>query len=93
MIVLLEPMYKVTKILSSSLYSTVSDIRLTFTGILRHIEIYIDNHTLEESIIADSIRKKLMIIGRYLIPLQLFQLFIIQVQNYLLFHLKNNVIK
>ena len=34
MIVLLEPMYKATKILSSSSYPTVSDIRLTFTGIL-----------------------------------------------------------
>jgi len=52
-------MYKVTKILSSSSYPTVSDIRLTFTRILLHIEIYIDDHTLEESIIADSIRKKI----------------------------------
>ena len=39
-IVLLEPMYKATKILSSSSYPTVSDIRLTFSGILRHIELY-----------------------------------------------------
>src|SRR3954447_22139659 len=59
MIVLLELMYKATKILSSSSYPTVSDIRLTFTGILRHIEIYIDDHILEESIMADSIRKKI----------------------------------
>src|SRR6266498_4978565 len=34
MIVLLELMYKAIKILSSSSYSTVSDIRLTFAGIL-----------------------------------------------------------
>src|SRR6266540_3800695 len=59
MIVLLELMYKTTKILSSSSYPTVSDIRLTFAGILRHIELYINDHSMEESMIADSIRKKL----------------------------------
>src|SRR6266540_2545502 len=59
MIVLLKLIYKATKILSSSLYPTVSDIRLTFAGILRHIELYINDHLMEESMIADSIRKKL----------------------------------
>ena len=59
MIVLLELMYKATKILSSSSYPTVSDIRLTFAGILRHIELYINDHSMEESMMADSIRKKL----------------------------------
>ena len=59
MIVLLELMYKATKIFSLSSYLTISNIRLTFTGIFRHIEIYIDDHTLEESIMADSIRKKI----------------------------------
>ena len=63
-IVLLEPMYKATKILSSSSYPTVSDIRLTFSGILRHIELYINDHSLDELIMADSIRKNLIIIGR-----------------------------
>ncbi len=59
MIVLLELIYKVTKILSSSLYPTVSDIQLTFARILRHIELYINDHSIEESIMADSICKKL----------------------------------
>src|SRR6266542_157973 len=59
MIVLLELMYKATKILSSSSYLIVSDIRLTFAGILQHIELYINNHLMEESMIADSISKKL----------------------------------
>src|SRR6266498_582418 len=59
MIVLLELMYKATKILSSSSYPTVSDIRLTFAGILRHIELYINDHSIEESVMADFIRKKL----------------------------------
>src|SRR6266498_1084322 len=58
-IILLEPMYKVTKILSSSSYPTVSDIRLTFAGILRHIELYINDHSMKESMMADSIHKKL----------------------------------
>src|SRR6266498_4462585 len=58
MIVLLEPIYKATKILSSSSYPTVSDIRLTFAGILQHIELYINDHSIEESMMADSIRKK-----------------------------------
>ncbi len=52
-------MYKVIKILSSSLYSTVSDIQLTFAGILWHIELYINDYSMEESIMADSIYKKL----------------------------------
>src|SRR6266542_2272677 len=59
MIVLLESIYKVTKILSSSSYPTVSDIRLTFAGIFRHIELYINDHLIEESMMADSIHKKL----------------------------------
>src|SRR6266542_230858 len=58
-IVLLELIYKATKILSSSSYSTVNDIRLTFAGILRHIELYINDHSMEESMMANSIRKKL----------------------------------
>ena len=52
-------MYKATKILSSSSYPTVNDIRLTFAGILRHIELYINDHSMEESMMADSICKKL----------------------------------
>jgi len=52
-------MYKVIKILSSSLYSTVSDIQLTFAGILWHIELYINDHLIEKSMMADSIHKKL----------------------------------
>src|SRR6266508_627293 len=59
MIVLLELMYKATKILSLSSYSTVSNIRLTFAGILQHIELYINDHSMEESMMADSICKKL----------------------------------
>ena len=59
MIVLLELMYKAIKILSSSSYPTVSDIRLTFAGIFRHIELYINDHLMEESIMADSLYKKL----------------------------------
>ncbi len=52
-------MYKATKILSSSSYLTVSDIWLTFARILWHIELYINDHSMEESIMADSICKKL----------------------------------
>ena len=52
-------MYKATKILSLSLYPTVSNIQLTFTGIFWHIELYINNHSMEESMMADSIYKKL----------------------------------
>ena len=59
MIVLLELIYKATKILSLSSYPTVSDIQLTFAGILWHIELYINDYSMEESMIADSIRKKL----------------------------------
>ena len=77
MIVLLESMYKATKILSSNSYSTISNIKLTFTGILWHIEIYINDHTLEESIMTDSICKKIDDYWKILIPLQLFQLFLI----------------
>ena len=58
-ITLLEPMYKATKILSSSSYPTIGDVRLTFAGILQHIDLYKNNHTLEECIMADSIRHKL----------------------------------
>ncbi|CAG8678074.1 9738_t:CDS:2, partial [Ambispora gerdemannii] len=56
---LLEPMFKATKILSTSTYPTMSDIRLTFKGALQHIENYMNNHTEEECIMAESIRKKL----------------------------------
>ncbi|CAJ0745937.1 9985_t:CDS:2 [Entrophospora sp. SA101] len=55
------PMYKATKMLSSSSYPTVSDIWLTFIGIFRHIELYIENqnHSIEKCMMADSICKKL----------------------------------
>ncbi|CAG8687021.1 5504_t:CDS:1, partial [Ambispora gerdemannii] len=56
---LLEPMFKATKILSSSTYPTISDIRLTFKGLLQHIENYMNNHTEKECMMAESIRKKL----------------------------------
>jgi len=52
-------MYKTTKILSSSLYLTVSDIWLTFTRILWYIELYINDHLMKESMMADFIYKKL----------------------------------
>ncbi|CAH1766760.1 9075_t:CDS:2, partial [Entrophospora sp. SA101] len=59
--VLNYPMYKATKMLSSSSYPTVSDIWLTFIGIFQHIELYIENqnHSIEKCMMADSIRKKL----------------------------------
>jgi len=61
MIILLDPMYKATKMLSSSSYPTISDICLTFIGIFRHIELYIEdqNHSTEECMMADSICQKL----------------------------------
>jgi len=61
MINLLDPMYRATKMLSSSSYPTISDIRLTFMGIFRHIELYIEdqNHSTAECMMADSIRQKL----------------------------------
>src|SRR6185369_12082256 len=61
MIILLDPMYKATKMLSSSSYPTISDIRLTFIGIFRHIELFIENqnHSIEKCMMADSISKKL----------------------------------
>jgi len=60
MIVLLEPMYDTTEILSSSTYPTISDVRLTFGALRHHLHTFVQNHT-EESIIVvvDAINNKL----------------------------------
>ncbi len=89
MIVLLKLIYKVIKILSSSLYLTVNDIWLTFARILWYIKLYINNHLIEKSIIADFICKKL---DDYKQILDTFTTILIQIQNYLLFLLEINVI-
>ncbi len=59
MIILLESIYKITKIFFSSSYLTVNNIWLTFAGILQYIELYINNHSIKESIITNFIYKKL----------------------------------
>ena len=60
MIQLLEPIFIATEVLSSSTYPTISDVRLTIIGLLRHLESFIQDHVdLEECMIANSINFKL----------------------------------
>ncbi|CAG8768330.1 11252_t:CDS:2, partial [Cetraspora pellucida] len=60
MIQLLEPIFIATEILSTSVYSTISDVRLTITGLLRHLDLFIQQHTnLDECMVAESINFKL----------------------------------
>ncbi|CAG8713410.1 859_t:CDS:1, partial [Dentiscutata erythropus] len=58
---LLEPILIATELLSSSSYSTISDICLTFLGLYHHLSKFIDNKSqiTEQYIMADSIRFKL----------------------------------
>ncbi len=56
---LLESIFITTEVLSSSTYPTISDVRLTIIGLLRHLESFIkDPNNLEECIMADSINFK-----------------------------------
>ncbi|CAG8546943.1 5667_t:CDS:2 [Cetraspora pellucida] len=61
-----EPMVKltntITEILSTSMYLTISDVRLTIIGLLRHLESFFETYSdtnLDECIIANSINFKL----------------------------------
>ena len=57
---LLEPIFIATEILSSSTYPTISDVRLIFIGLLRHLESFIQNqNNLEDCVMANSISFKL----------------------------------
>ncbi|CAG8568931.1 18490_t:CDS:2, partial [Racocetra persica] len=60
MVELLKPMLVATELLLSSLYPTISDIRLTFLGLL-HLDKFLDNksHSTEQYMVADSIKFKL----------------------------------
>ncbi|CAG8627487.1 3060_t:CDS:2 [Acaulospora morrowiae] len=55
------PILEATILLSSSSYPIISDIRLSFGGILRHLDRFINDelHSEQECMIADSIRYKL----------------------------------
>jgi len=60
MIQLLEPFFNATEILSSSTYPTISDVRLTIIGLLRHLDSFIQyNKDLNEYMIANFINFKL----------------------------------
>ncbi|CAG8666969.1 10795_t:CDS:2, partial [Racocetra fulgida] len=62
LIQLLEPFFIATEILSTSTYPTISDVRLTIIGLLRHIESFLETHldtNLDECLVANSINFKL----------------------------------
>ncbi|CAG8777317.1 1703_t:CDS:1, partial [Racocetra fulgida] len=61
MIELLEPILVATELLSSSSYSTISNICLTFLGLLYHLNKFIDEelYLIEQYAIAIAIRSKL----------------------------------
>ncbi|CAG8852089.1 26074_t:CDS:1, partial [Racocetra persica] len=51
-----------TEILSTSTYPTISDVRLTIIGLLRHLESFLETHpdtNLDECMVANSINFKL----------------------------------
>ncbi|CAG8806698.1 1682_t:CDS:1, partial [Cetraspora pellucida] len=60
-IFLLEPMLHATEILSTSSYPTIADVRLTFLGIIRHLELFINNnlYSKNEQTMAYFIKNKL----------------------------------
>lgn len=55
---ILEPMYEATKLLSSSSYPTMGDVRLAFIGMFTTLDHYL-NVDLQQSMIASSISVKL----------------------------------
>nr|CAG8701461.1 12302_t:CDS:2 [Entrophospora candida] len=55
---ILEPMYEATKLLSSSSYPTMGDVRLAFIGMFTTLDHYLDAQ-LQQSMIASSISVKL----------------------------------
>ncbi|CAG8785615.1 35350_t:CDS:2, partial [Gigaspora margarita] len=62
LIQLLEPFFIATEILSTSTYPTISDVRLTIIGLLRHLESFLETYpdtNLDECMVANSINFKL----------------------------------
>ncbi|CAG8711672.1 20757_t:CDS:2, partial [Gigaspora rosea] len=67
MIQLLEPIFIATEILSTSTYPTISNVRLTIIGLLRHLDLFIQTHAnLNECMVAELINFKLQEYWEYI---------------------------
>ncbi|CAG8590638.1 34148_t:CDS:2 [Racocetra persica] len=59
MINILRPIFDATEILSTSTYPTISDVRLTIFGLIRHLSPFLESTSSEDRLFVESINSKL----------------------------------